>query len=108
MAIAHSSSPPLQPWREHAAMLRALRDQLQLCFDCWNLLEAPAGASRHCVDLPPGANEPDTNDSNRVENVRPSGFFHDAVRTFAGMLSCLEYLALPLSLQRMISDVDGW
>lgn len=103
---AGGSAPQLQPWREHAT-LRSLREQLQLCFDCWNLLDAPGGTSRRCVYLPPGAKEPDANYRNRVENARPSGFFRDALRTYAGMLSFLEYLALPPSLQRVISDVDG-
>jgi hypothetical protein len=103
---AADRAPPLQPWREHAT-LRSLREQLQLCFDCWNLLDAPGGTSRRCVYLPPGAKEPDANYRNRVENARPSGFFRDALRTYAGMLSFLEYLALPPSLQRVISDVDG-
>jgi hypothetical protein len=103
---AAGSTPLLQPWREHAT-LRSLREQLQLCFDCWNLLDAPGGTSRRCVYLPPGAKEPDANYRNRVENARPSGFFRDALRTYAGMLSFLEYLALPPSLQRVISDVDG-
>jgi hypothetical protein len=42
-----------------------------------------------------------------VENALPSGFFRDALRTYAGRLSFLEYLALPASLHRVISDVDG-
>ena len=67
------SAPLLQPWREHA-ILRSLREQLQLCFDCWNLLDAPGGTSRRCVYLPPGAKEPDANYRNRVENAR---LFHD-------------------------------
>ncbi|PZV02847.1 MAG: hypothetical protein DCF24_01285 [Cyanobium sp.] len=104
--VTASSTPQLQPWREHAT-LGSLREQLHLCFDCWNLLDAPGGMSRRCVYLPPGAKEPDTNYRNRVENARPSGFFRDALRTYAGMLSFLEYLALPPSLQRVISDVDG-
>lgn len=98
---AAGTAPLLQPWREHAT-LRSLREQLRLCFDCWNLLDAPGGTSRRCVYLPPGANY-----RNRVENARPSGFFRDALRTYAGMLSSLEYLALPPSVQRVISDVDG-
>jgi len=103
---AAGTAPLLQPWREHPT-LRSLRDQLQLCFDCWNLLDAPGGTSRRCVYLPPGTKEPDANYRNRVENARPRGFFRDALRTYAGMLSFLEYLALPPSLQRVISDVDG-
>jgi hypothetical protein len=42
--------------------------------------------------------EPDTNYRTRVENARPSGFFRDALRSFARMLPFLEYLALPASL----------
>gem|GEM_PF-1504792 len=42
-----------------------------------------------------------------MENARPSSFFRDALRRFAGMLSFLEYLALPASLHRVISDLDG-
>lgn len=102
---AAGSSPLLQPWREHPT-LRSLREQLQLCFDCWNLLESPGGTSRRCVYLPPGAKDPDANYHNRVENARPSGFFRDALRTYPVMLSFLEYLALPPSLQRVISVVD--
>jgi hypothetical protein len=51
--------------------------------------------------------EPDTNYRNRVENARPIGFFCDALRSFAGMLSYLDTLALPASLHPVISDVDG-
>ena len=94
LSAAGTAPPLLQPWREHAT-LRSLRDQLQLCFDCWNLLDAPGRTSHRCVYLPPGAKEPDANDRNRVEVARPSGFFRDALRTYAGRLSFLEYLALP-------------
>ncbi|MEY4809436.1 MAG: hypothetical protein RLZZ206_3825 [Cyanobacteriota bacterium] len=51
--------------------------------------------------------EPDTNYRNRVENARPIGFFCAALRSFAGILSYLEYLALPASLHPVIFDVDG-
>jgi hypothetical protein len=51
--------------------------------------------------------EPNSNDRKRVENARPSGFFRDALCTYAGMLSFLEYLAQPPALQRVISDVNG-
>ena len=42
-----------------------------------------------------------------MENALPSGFFREALRSFAGMLSFLDYLALPASQHRVISDVDG-
>jgi hypothetical protein len=37
----------------------------------------------------------------------PSGFFRDALRTFAGMLSASHWRELPPSLQAVVSDVDG-
>jgi hypothetical protein len=40
-------------------------------------------------------------------DARPIGFFCDALRSSAGMLSYLETLALPASLHPVISDVDG-
>ncbi|WP_233130158.1 DUF4055 domain-containing protein [Synechococcus sp. 1G10] len=99
-------TPLLQPWREHDT-LRGLRDRLQLAFDCWNLLDAPDGTSRRSVYLPPGVKEPDSSYRNRIENARPTGFYRDALRTYAGMLSFLHWQALPHSLQAVIGDVDG-
>ena len=96
----------LQPWHEHET-LRGLRDRLQLAFDCWNLLNAPDGTSRHSVYLPPALQEPDPSYRNRIENARPTGIYRDALRTYAGMLSFLHWQALPRSLQAVIGEVDG-
>ena len=98
--------PLLQPWREHDT-LRGLRDRLQLAFDCWNLLDTPDGTSRRSVYLPPGLKEPDSSYRHRIENARPTGFFRDALRTYAGMLSFLHWQALPQTLEAVIGDVDG-
>jgi hypothetical protein len=103
---AAKGTPLLQPWREHDT-LRGLRDRLQLAFDCWNLLDAPDGTSRRSVYLPPGLKEPDSSYRNRIENARPTGFFRDALRTYAGMLSFLHWQALPQTLEAVIGDVDG-
>jgi hypothetical protein len=75
----------LEPWREHDTLC-GLRDRLQLAFDCWNLLDATDGSSRRSVYLPPGLKELDSSYRNRIENALPSGFFRDALRTYAAMV----------------------
>ena len=70
--------------------------------DCWNLLE---GRREHY--LPRGEREPEAAYRRRVEAALPSGFFRDALRTFAGMLSRENWTALPSGLELVLSDVDG-
>jgi len=70
--------------------------------DCWNLLE---GRREHY--LPRGEREPETAYRRRVEAALPSGFFRDALRTFAGMLSRESWTDLPSGLELVLSDVDG-
>jgi len=70
--------------------------------DCWNLL---AGRKEHY--LPCGEREPESAYRRRVEAALPSGFFRDALRTFAGMLASSHWRELPASLQAVMSDVDG-
>ena len=70
--------------------------------DCWNLLE---GRREHY--LPRGEREPEAAYRRRVEAALPSGFFRDALRTFAGMLSREDWTALPSGLELVLSDVDG-
>jgi hypothetical protein len=94
------------PWVEHPT-LAALRERLDLVLDCWNLLHDPAGGSRRETYIPRGPREPDFLYFRRVATARPTGFFRDALRTYAGMLSTLHYLALPPSLTAVLSDVDG-
>ncbi len=65
----------------------ALGPVLKLTFDCWNLLAAPDGSSRKEQYLPKGEREPETAYRKRLDAARPSGFFRDALRTYAGMLS---------------------
>ena len=85
-----------------------LRDRLQLVYDCWSLLELPDGSSRRPVYLPRGVEEPELCYWRRLAAARPSGFFRDALRTYAGMLSQLRWLVpLPDSLSRVLTDVDG-
>lgn len=94
------------PWLEHPT-LSGLRDRLQLVYDCWTLLELPDGNSRRPVYLPRGIEEPETCYLKRLEAARPTGFYRDALRTYAGMLSRLAWQELPDSLTRVATDVDG-
>jgi len=80
----------------------ALLPRLQLVQDCWKLL---SGRREHY--LPRGEREPESAYRRRVEAALPSGFFRDALRTFAGMLASSHWRELPASLQAVISDVDG-
>ena len=89
------------PWPLHPT-LAALLPRLQLVQDCWQLL---AGRREHY--LPRGEREPESAYRRRVEAALPSGFFRDALRTFAGMLASSHWRELPATLQAVISDVDG-
>ncbi len=89
------------PWPLHPS-LAALLLRLELVQDCWQLL---AGRREHY--LPRGEREPESAYRRRLEAALPSGFFRDALRTFAGMLASSHWRELPASLQAVISDVDG-
>ena len=89
------------PWPLNPT-LAALLPRLQLVHDCWHLL---SGRREHY--LPRGEREPESAYRRRVEAALPSGFFRDALRTFAGMLASSHWGELPASLQAVISDVDG-
>ncbi len=100
------SAVPAHPWHFHPT-LQALHPSLQITADCWHLLSAPDGSSRKEHYLPQGEREPQSAYRKRLEAARPSGFFRDALRTYAGMLSRGSWLHLPASLQRVLTDVDG-
>lgn len=85
----------------HPSLL-AILPRLQLVHDCWDLLNG-----RKEYYLPRGEREPDSAYKRRIDAALPSGFFRDALRTFAGMLSASHWRELPPSLQAVISDVDG-
>ena len=80
---------------------------LQITADCWALLAAPDSNSRKDHYLPKGEREPDTAYRKRLDAARPSGFFRDALRTYAGMLSRGSWISLPTSLSSVLTDVDG-
>ncbi|QNI65465.1 hypothetical protein [Synechococcus sp. A15-44] len=69
------------------------------------LLELLAGRREQYLSR--GEREPEAVYRRRVEATLPSGFFRDALRTFAGMLASSHWRELPASLQAAISDVDG-
>jgi Domain of unknown function (DUF4055) len=97
---------PLPPWSQHPAF-KSLQPSLQITTDCWALLAAPDGGSRKEHYLPKGEREPDTAYCKRLDAARPSGFFRDALRTYAGMLSRGSWISLPASLSSVLTDVDG-
>ncbi len=92
---------PLHP------QLQALLPRLQLVQDCWHLLAEPDGSDRREHYLPRGEREPQSAYRRRLEAALPSGFFREALRTFAGMLASSHWRGLPPSLQAVLSDVDG-
>ena len=75
--------------------------------DCWHLLACPREGDRRERYLPRGEREPEAAYRRRLEAALPSGFFRDALRSFAGMLASSHWRELPASLQGVISDVDG-
>ena len=85
----------------HPSLL-AILPRLQLVHDCWDLLN-----NQKEYYLPRGEREPDSAYKRRIDAALPSGFFHDALRTFAGMLTASHLHELTPSLQAVISDVDG-
>jgi len=87
--------------------LAALLSRLQLVADCWHLLAGPNGSDRREHYLIRGEREPESAYRRRMEAALPSGFFRDALRTFAGMLASSHWRELPTSLEAVISDVDG-
>jgi len=101
-----TGGPGPLPWQPHPSLV-ALQDRLQLVADCWNLLDGTGGQSRRGLYLPQGSKEPDAAYQQRLANARPSGFFRDALRTYAGMLASVQWRDLPRSLAGVLSDVDG-
>jgi len=104
---ARAGASQSAPWELRHPTLPAIADRLQLVLDAWNLLRAPDGSCRRKPYLPQGVKEPEPVYESRIKHARPTGFFRDALRTYAGMLSFLHWRALPASLQRVIGDVDG-
>ena len=95
------ASPPEALIPIHPSLL-AILQRLQLVHDCWDLLN-----NQKEYYLPRGEREPDSAYKRRIDAALPSGFFRDALRTFAGMLTASYWRELPPSLQAVVSDVDG-
>ncbi len=94
------------PWQE-LPIRTALRNSFQITAYCWALLAAADGSSRKEHYLLKGEREPDTAYRKRLDAARPSGFFRDALRTYAGMLSRGRWISLPASLTSVLTDVYG-
>ena len=71
------------------------------------MLELPDSTSRRPIYLPRGIEELETCCLKQREAARPTSFYRDALRTYAGMLSRLAWQKLPNSLTRVAIDVDG-
>ena len=93
---AQGAGGPL-PWHPHPTLV-ALQVRLQLVADCWNLLDGTGGQSRRGLYLPQGSQEPEVAYRQRLANARPSGFFCDALRTYAWMLASVQWRRLPRRL----------
>jgi hypothetical protein len=106
VSVAKPQAANQTPWASHPA-LTSLQPSLQITADCWALLAAPDGSSRKEHYLPKGEREPDIAYRKRLDAARPSGFFRDALRTYAGMLSRGSWISLPPSLTSVLTDVDG-
>lgn len=105
-AVTTQAAAAHAPWTQHST-LNALQHSLKITADCWALLAAPDGSSRKEHYLPKGEREPETAYRKRLDAARPSGFFRDALRTYAGMLSRGSWISLPASLNSVLTDVDG-
>ena len=75
-----------------------MQDRLQLVADCWNLLDGTGGQTWRGVYLPHGSKEPEAAYRQRLANARPSGFYRDAMRTYAGMQASVQWRDLPRRL----------
>jgi hypothetical protein len=88
--------------------LVALQDRLQLVADCWNLLDGTGGQSRRGLYLPQGSKEPEAAYLQRLADARPSGFFRDALRTYAGMLASVQWREHPRGLSALPQWMIGF
>ena len=80
----------------HPSLLSIL-PRLQLVHDCWDLL-----SNQKQYYLPRGEREPDSAYKRRIDAALPSGFFRDALRTFAGMLTASHWCELHVRGQKLI------
>ena len=65
--------------------------------DCWDLLN-----NQKEYYLPRREREPDSAYKRRIDAALPSGFFRDALRTFAGMLTASHWCELHVRGQKLI------
>ena len=85
------------PWQLHPTLV-ALQDRLQLVAECLNLLDGTGGQSRRGLCLPQGSRSERPPTGSGLPMPRPSGFFCDALRTYAWMLASVQWRRLPRRL----------
>lgn len=95
------SEDPRLPSYEHPA-LRDVRDELQRCRDCWDLLRGEA-KRRY---LPKEHKEKEAFYVDRLQRSRFQPFFPDAIREFVGVLSRFNLAEPPASLEQWADDID--
>ena len=105
-AVSPQANAPYAHWHPHPSLI-ALQPSLQIRADCWALLASPDGSSHKEHYLPKGERVHDIVYRRRLDAARPSGFFRDALRTYAGMLSRGSWIYLPASLSSVLTVVDG-
>lgn len=91
---------PVRPRRPHPPSAPR-RGRLQLVYDCWTLLKLPDGTSRRPFHLSRGIEEPETCCLKQREAARSTGFYRDALLTYAVILAQLNWQELPDSLTRV-------
>lgn len=85
----------------HRPELLEILDELQLVYDCWQVLR-----ENKTKYLPKEVKEPDPAYINRVKRSVYSSFFKDSIRSFAGKLSRFNLIDTPVSIDQNIDDVD--
>jgi hypothetical protein len=79
-----------------------VRDELQRCRDCWDLLRGEA-KKRY---LPKEHKEKETFYADRLQRSKYQPFFPDAIREFVGVLSRFQLAEPPASMEQWEDDID--
>ena len=85
------------PWQPHPTLV-ALQERLQLVAGCWNLLDGTGKPVTTGPGYPRAGRSPRWPSGSGLPMPRPSGFFCDALRTYAWMLASVQWRRLPRRL----------
>lgn len=103
--ISHPINDPSLVSYHRPELLRLL-PQLELAYDCWNLLngdEVNKGKEKY---LPREAAEPNNAYQARVDRATYAPIYRDSIRSYAGLLSRFQLIDTPKSLRDNINNVD--